>query len=362
MLKQLTIASVLLLGLVAMPPATGAITTTTGQATATATTKGQARATATTAASTTAWVPQNGIETLPRGWNVQQQQNILGWTFQPAVNAKNDKVVGFLAECTDQGAIGLNVKLMFIERQPDDSWKSFGWQEANLTGAIHWVKGRLGNDTFARSVKFSCHTEQYNATLAVAPEAMVKGLFASDPTLALVEAVQQPEEVVEFLVDSGYKASPGLSPKLSRNDGQAFLNNLGTYAVNQAQYTLMPGSALVSGIIDFFDPYFCSCVQVAVVNMALGTPGPATLVSGPSPLLGGNACIYTWKRCLIWTDYYESGRTWLACSRCATGVQSTVCTLYEYTTTVEPCSPPPAAPTPPAPGDYWYLLQTSDCP
>jgi hypothetical protein len=294
------------------------------------------------------WTPQEGIENLPRGTNVNQHLSTFDWKFEPITDGT--QVTGFFGSLQGTNAFGSNVKLMYFSLGSDGHWTSYGWAEDGTDGAIAWIKSAHGSSAFDRSFDLAAYT---TTATAVAPVEMKNGYFITDPTGDLIGDLDkdQAEAMTEWLAEGGYPVAPGLSQKLP--GGQIVLDELMGFFANQAEYTLYPLKTTYANLVTAAWP--CHCVGTATTTTLPGPGAPTLTPTSPSlpynPHVGGGGCTWHYRRPVKTVTTTTTGDyfSWFRCPSCA-GSSST--TVYEYTEVIAPCGTTPA-PTP-EPTDPWH--------
>ena len=281
------------------------------------------------------WVPQEGIENLPRGESAVQQTATLGWVFHPITNGA--EVTAFFGQLQDTDCIGGNVKLMYFAHDAYGEWTSYGWEGGDIDGAIAWVQAQHGTGALSRDVTYG-HT--ISTATPVAPAAMKNGIFASDPNADLF-AQMSPDAastVISWLVESGYAAAPKLAEVLitEQQGGVKVLNNLMGFLSNQAEYTLYP---LKTTYVTVSAAAWCSCTVVPGTPTVLQPPGAPTIVPHAVRSVNGE-CWYKFTRPIRTRTLTATGREWYCPSCAGTSTQ----TQTESTWVLGNC-PPAAAPT-----------------
>jgi len=296
------------------------------------------------------WTPQEGIDNLPRGADVQQQAATLGWVFHPIVDGT--QVTAFYAQLDSADAFGANIKEMYFLHGNDGTWTSYGWAESNPEAAVAWIRSQHGASALSRDAMYD--TAPATTATPVAPAPMKGGIFVADPNAAIFDQMD-PEAratLVGWLVDAGYAGSPKLAELLitEHEGGPKVLDELMNYLSNQAEYTLYPLKTTYASTSAAAWP--CGCFKIKRTRVILPSPGVPMKDPDhwPNPrLTGGGQCIWRFRRATTTPTEVWTGEYFWSCVNC----NDTAGTIWEYTEIIAPC-PPAAAPTPGPSDPWWY--------
>jgi len=133
-----------------------------------------------------------------------------GWLFAPATDTQ--AVLGFLAVPDGVAPTGLNIALLWYEREADGSWSSWGWEQPQTGEAVWWVRTHLGDDSaFTLDIDLNAAAAGVAPETALAPSPLGSGLFLDDPLQPVVQQSEDPAGLVDVLATTGWQVAPELS-------------------------------------------------------------------------------------------------------------------------------------------------------
>ena len=128
------------------------------------------------------------------------------WDFVPTLNG--GRVESLVALLDPSLAVGDNITAVWFRRTDDAAWQAFAWSDAENLEAIAYVKATLGLPDSSDILWPDADAQQgVDQTLAVAPDAFAKGVFADDVFAPFIEANPEPGPLIGGLAGAGYPAA-----------------------------------------------------------------------------------------------------------------------------------------------------------
>lgn len=128
------------------------------------------------------------------------------WDFVPTLNG--GRVESLVALLDPSLAVGDNITAVWFRRTDDAAWKAYAWSDAENLEAIAHVKATLGLPDSSDVLWPDADAQQgVDPTLAVAPDAFAKGVFADDVFAPFIEANPEPGPLIGGLAGAGYPAA-----------------------------------------------------------------------------------------------------------------------------------------------------------
>lgn len=272
------------------------------------------------------------------------QIQIGDWTLAPILtgSGQEQRVHSFLALLDQDAAAGENITAVWYIRgiNDDSDWQPKAWSSQDQWDAINAVKAELGIDDESDLYWPTKDPKPVLSPPLLEPVDYIKGVLALDPLAGMIAVMEDRDELIEHLVELGYKAADvPLEKALLIGDCQEKWV-LTSFAKTIEAVEASPLSSVVDGVTagQAFLATKCAaiCFPYLTVGPWLVTP-PGTWIPGPwvfdfcTPTIGGcSACTYhadvcrpvsrtwvfVWPNCSTSTWTTTSTQCWTASLMC----------------------------------------------
>jgi hypothetical protein len=237
------------------------------------------------------------------------------WTVAPAIMT-GQHVKGFLAFADPNSLVGLNMSVIWYQREADGTWTTWGWTDYYLTDAVHYVRDLYNDQTiFDKSPALmiaGCEDPAGNQ-----PKQIINGLFFDDPAQGLVASAEDPEGLVDVLVQVGWQAAADLSPLAVKE----------TVVCDPNQVPKDPVQAMMDQFVYTTGMTLFGSADISLECLPLGCPGCVVTYGGSIPVPGApwvlfksmvledGSTLCVWDKAAT-VHYQESGRSYILCFTC----------------------------------------------